>query len=319
MTHATDANPAPSSRPLVIQTEHLDAEAAEWLSQRCRLEVCPSEDEPRFGRLLAEAEGLVIRTYTQITPSLLARAPRLRAVARAGVGLDNVDVPACRARGIAVLSTPDANTRAVVEYVTALTLDALRPRPSLPEALPVKEWKLLRERSIAPRQLSDLTLGILGLGKIGTQMARVGAAFNMRVIYHDLLAIPEGSRAGAAPVSRDELLGQADVLTIHVDGRKENRGYAGAEFFARCRPDMFLINTSRGFVIDAGLLAAFLRAHPLAAAALDVHEPEPFDERYPLLGLPNARLTAHLASATKTAHRNMSWVVRDLWEVVKET
>lgn len=314
----TTSTPVSSARPLVIQTEHLDADAAAWLAERCRLEVCPSEDEPRFGGLLAEAEGLVIRTYTQVTRALLARAPRLRVVARAGVGLDNVDIPACQERGVAVLSTPGANTRAVVEYVTALSLDALRPRPSLDRSLPVKEWKLLRERSIAPRQLSDLTLGILGLGRIGSQVARVGAAFNMQVIYHDLLDIPLERRAGATPVSRDELLARADVLTVHVDGRAGNRGYAGAAFFAACKPDVLLINTSRGFVIDVHALAAFLRANPRAFAALDVHEPEPFDETYPLIALPNARLTAHLASATKTAHRNMSWVVKELWEVLNK-
>ncbi|MBC7773635.1 MAG: hypothetical protein H7210_14160 [Pyrinomonadaceae bacterium] len=317
MAQSTSAASPPSPRPLVIQTEHLDVDAAAWLAERCQLEVCPSEDEPRFGRLLAEAQGLVIRTYTQITPHLLARAPRLRVVARAGVGLDNVDIPACQAKGVAVLSTPDANTRAVVEYVTALSLDALRPRPSLDRALPVKDWKLMRERSIAPRQLSDLTLGILGLGRIGSQVARVGAAFNMKVIYHDLLDIPVQKRGGATPVPKDELLAHADILTIHVDGRASNRDFANAAFFAGCRPDVLFINTSRGFVIDVHALASFLQANPNASAALDVHEPEPFDQTYPLIGLPNARLTAHLASATKTAHRNMSWVVRELWDVLK--
>src|SRR5690348_859540 len=121
--------------PLVIQTEHLDPEAAAWLADRCELAVCPSEDEPRFSQLPSRAAGLVIRTYTQVNESLLARAPHLRVVARAGVGLDNVDAAACRARGVTVLSTPDANTRAVVEYVTALMLDALRPRPSVDGAL----------------------------------------------------------------------------------------------------------------------------------------------------------------------------------------
>jgi len=308
------ARTSTTTPPLVIQTEHLDSQAAAWLAQRCSLESCPSENEPRFSELLREAQGLVIRTYTQVTPALLARAPRLRVVARAGVGLDNVDVEACRARGVAVLSTPDANTRAVVEYVTALALDAIRPRPSLTRALPVADWKRLREASIASRQLSDLTLGILGLGRIGSQVARVGAAFNMNVLFHDLLEIPEPRRAGAVPVSRDELLHRSDVLTIHVDGRASNRGCADAAFLAACKHDVLLINTSRGFVVDAHALAAFLRARPNAFAALDVHEPEPFDEHYPLIGLPNARLTAHLASATTTAHRNMSWVVKDLWE-----
>lgn len=308
-----------STRPLVIQTEHLDDAAAAWIAERCRLEVCPSEDEPRFGELLANAQGLVIRTYTQVNEAMLARAPRLRVVARAGVGLDNVDQDACRARGVRVLSTPDANTRAVVEYVTALALDALRPRQRVERALGTKEWKATRDSLIATRQLSDLTLGILGLGRIGSQVARVGAAFNMRVMYNDLAEIPADRRGGATPVPLDTLLAEADVLTIHVDGRASNREYVGADFLGKLKDDILLINTSRGFVIDTAALAAFLRAHPHAAAALDVHEPEPFDHTYPLLGVPNARLTPHIASATRTAHRNMSWVVRELWDVLTTT
>ncbi|MGE3109905.1 MAG: NAD(P)-dependent oxidoreductase [Phycisphaerales bacterium] len=300
----------------VIQTEHLDPDAAAWLARRCQLVVCPSEDEPRFGHLLATADALLIRTYTQVNAALLARAPRLRAVARAGVGLDNVDQDACRARGIAVLSTPDANTRAVVEYVTSLMLDALRPRTRLQRALPTGEWKKLRESLIAPRQLSDLTFGILGLGRIGSQVARVAASLNMRVIFNDLVEIPTPRRCGAAPVPLDALLADADVLTIHVDGRAANRHFVGADFLASLKPDVLLINTSRGFVIDPPALAGFLRAHPAATAALDVHEPEPFDAAYPLLGIPNAVLTPHIAAATTTAHRNMSWVVKDLWHAL---
>lgn len=304
------------SKPLVIQTEHLDSSAAAWLAERCELVVCPSEDEPRFGELLARAEGLVIRTYTQVNDALLARAPRLRVVGRAGVGLDNVDIPACERRGVAVLNTPDANTRAVVEYVTCLMLDALRPRTYLTGAIDTKAWKQMRADLIAPRQLSDLTLGILGLGKIGKQVARVAAAFNMRAIYHDLLEFPASERHGAVPVPREQLFRDADILTIHVDGRPRNHAIIDAHSLAPCKPDVLLINTSRGFVVDNAAVASFLRANPKAVAALDVHEPEPFGPGYPLLNLPNARLTAHLASATKTAHRNMSWVVRELWDVL---
>jgi phosphoglycerate dehydrogenase-like enzyme len=303
-------------RPLVIQTEHLDPVAAAWLGERCELVVCPSEDEPRFGELLGRAEGLLIRTYTKVDRALLARAPRLRAVARAGVGLDNVDQAACAERGIAVLSTPDANTRAVVEYVLALMLDALRPRLFLDHELDVKRWKRAREELVAARQLSDLTLGILGLGRIGSQVARACAALNMRVLYHDIVEIPPARRHGATPVSRDELLRESDVLSIHVDARPTNRGIVNHEFLTRCRTNVLLINTSRGFVVDAPALAAFLMANPEARAILDVHEPEPFGADYPLLAMPNAHLAPHIAAATRTAHRNMSWVVRDLWRAL---
>lgn len=276
---------------------------------------CPSDD-PRFASLLAEADALLVRTYTRVDDALLARAPRLRVVARAGVGLDNVDVPACTRRGVRVVSTPGANTRAVVELVFAFLLDALRPRVFLDRALDPGSWKSLRRELQAPRQLCDLTLGVVGLGKVGSGVARVAAAMDMRVIYHDLLDIPVANRAGAQPVALDDLLARSDVVSLHVDARPGNRHLIGAAQLALCRPDCIILNTSRGFVIDAAALAAFLRAHPGASAVLDVHDPEPFGPDYPLLGLPNAHLAPHIGAATATANRNMSWVVRDLWRVL---
>lgn len=309
-------NPPPPGRPLVIQTEHLDDVCSAWLAERARLERCASDEEPRFSQLLAQAEGLVIRTYTKVDEALLARAPRLRVVGRAGVGVDNVDLAACAARGVTVVNTPAANVRAVVEYVTALLFDAIRPRVFLDRAVDPKHWKTIRSDLIAPRQASELTLGIYGLGRIGSQVARVGAALDMRVIYHDLLDIPPQRRHGAQPVSREELLAQSDVLTIHVDGRRSNRGLINADAFGRMKRNVVFINAARGFVVDPVALADFMRANPEACAMLDVHEPEPFGPDYPLLGIDNVRLSPHLAAATAPAHRNMSWVVRDVWRVL---
>lgn len=305
-----------AARALVIQTENLDEAAAAWLAERCEVVRCAPEEGARFGESLGRAEGLVIRTYTKVDGSMLAKAPRLRVVGRAGVGVDNVDLAACAARGVVVVNTPAANTRAVVEFVTALMLDALRPRTALDHALDVKEWKQVRQGQIAPRQLSDLTLGIYGFGKIGSQVARVGAALDMRVIYHDLVEIPAEIRAGGEPVPRERLLAESDVLTVHVDGRHSNRGLIGVEAFAMMRGGVVFINTSRGHVLDGGPCAAFLRSHPAALALLDVHEPEPFGPDYPLLGLPNARHFPHIGAATASAHRAMSWVVRDVWRVL---
>ena len=301
--------------PLVIQTEHLDPAAAAWLAERCRLEYCPSED-PRFAGLLPQADALLIRTYTQVNEALLSKATKLRAVARAGVGLDNVDQEACKKRGIAVLSTPGANTRAVVEYVFALIADALRPRVYLDRPLDAGPWKQARADLIASRQLSDLTLGILGLGRVGSGVARVGVAMDMRVLYNDLLEFPPERRFGATPVSFDELVQRSDILTLHPDGRASNRHLLSAAALARCKADVLIINTSRGFIVDSEALAGFLRERPRAMAMLDVHDPEPFGPDYPLLDLPNCRLAPHLAAATRTAHANMSWVVRDLWDVL---
>lgn len=298
-----------------MQTEHLDAAAAAWLGQRCRLEAIGSDD-PAFSARLAEADALVIRTYTRVDEALLARAPRLRVVGRAGVGLDNVDLPACARRGVAVVSTPDANTSAVVEYVVALMLDALRPRLFLHRAVAPGRWKGLRRELQARRQLCELTLGVYGLGKIGARVARVAGALGMRVIYHDLRAIEPAQRHGAEPVSRADLLGASDVLTVHVDGRGANRGLLDADAFGRLRGDVVFVNTSRGFVVDPLALAEFMIAHPAACALLDVHEPEPFDATYPLLDIANVHLAPHIASSTDLAQANMSWVVRDVWRVL---
>jgi len=303
------------SKPLVLVTEHLDDAALQWLASRCQVERV-GYDTPEFPARLGHADALVIRTYTKITPDLLAASPRLKVVARAGVGLDNVDLAACAARGVAVVHTPDANTRAVVEYLFALLLDATRPRAFLDGPLEAARWREVREELKARRQLCELTLGIYGLGRVGSGVARAAAGFNMRVLYHDLLDIPPAGRFGAEPVPRDKLMEEADVLSIHVDGRRSNRGLVNADAIGRLKSDVLLINTSRGFVVDTLALADFMLAHPAACAMLDVHEPEPFDATYPLVEIPNIHLAPHIASATTLAHASMSWVVKDVWRVL---
>lgn len=303
-------------RPLVVQTETLDETCRDWLRERCDVVAASPEDGPAFDDLLSRADGLLVRTYTRVTPALLARAPRLKVVGRAGVGLDNIDVAACRERGVEVVFTPDANTRAVVELVFAFMLDAWRPRAYLDRAQPMSEWKSLRSSLIAPRQLAGATLGILGFGRVGKAVARVGAAFDMRVLYNDLLEIPQADRNGAEPVSVEKLFRRADILTVHIDNRPGNRRFVDREKLALLPPGAMFINASRGFVVDELALAQWLMMDHAAMAMLDVHEPEPFGDDYPLLGLPNAKLTPHIGAATAMAHRNMSWVVRDVWRVL---
>ncbi|MBX3377643.1 MAG: hypothetical protein KF678_11650 [Phycisphaeraceae bacterium] len=304
------------TKPLIIQTEDLDPLPAAWLRERADLIHCSHTDLPRFHDLLARAEGLIVRTYTRVNDELLSRAPHLKVVARAGVGLDNIDIPACRARGVEVVHTPGANTRAVVEFVAALLLDALRPRLFIDRPLPLQDWNRLRKELNAPRQLCDLTIGIYGFGRIGREIARLAAALNMRALYTDLLDIPEPARAGATPVPPDRLLRESDIVTVHVDERPSNRHLLNAAAFALLKPDAVFINTSRGFVVDHAALAGFLKANPGAQAMLDVHDPEPVEATNPLLGLPNAHLSPHIASATDHAKREMSWVVRDVWRVL---
>jgi D-3-phosphoglycerate dehydrogenase len=165
--------------------------------------------------------------------------------------------------------------------------------------------------------MDERTLGILGLGRIGSRVAQVARAIGFQVLYHDLRPIDPAARHGAEPVSATGLFERSDVLTLHIDGRPGNRGFVSAALVARTRPHALLLNTCRGFVMDHEALGTFLRANPAAQALLDVHEPEPFTDRHPLLGLPNAHLSPHLASRTRSAMDRMSWVVRDVVAVLR--
>lgn len=305
-----------STDDLVIQTEHLWPAAAAWLAERCQLVAC-SHDSAEFRTLLAKARGLVVRTYTIVNEALLDLAPQLRVVGRAGVGLDNIDVSACRRRGIEVVYTPDANTQAVVEFVICLMCDALRPRTVVDRAVDASEWNRLRAETVASRQMSELTVGILGLGRVGKRVAKVASAIGCQVLYHDILNIDPEQRSGAAPVADEFLFEHSDVITVHIDGRASNRHFVNDRLLRHMKADALFINTSRGFVVDNLSLARFLTDHPQARAMLDVHDPEPFGPEYPLLGLPNATLFPHLASRTETAMQNMSWVVRDVAAVLE--
>lgn len=302
--------------PFVLITEELDPQCVSWLAERCEVKVCP-HTEPRFPDLLSRADALVVRTYTHVTASFLEGAPNLKVVGRAGVALENVDVAACRARDIQVVHTPTSNSRAVVEFVTGVILDALRPREYLDAAPTPAQWHEMRRTLIARRELNEMTLAIWGFGRIGSAMARVGAAMDMKVVYHDIREIPERDRFGAEPRHLDALLAEADLLTIHVDYRASNRHILAQRCLTALKPDAVIVNSSRGFVLDPDALAAHLRKHPGATAIIDVHDPlEPIPADYPLLGLPNAHITPHLASGTRKAKRDMSWVVRDVHRVL---
>ena len=327
-----DAAEAPAARtlpsrydlnmlPRVIITETLDRTCADWLAARTRLERCPYDDDTgRLGRLLAEAEGLVVRTYTRVDEALLAKAPKLKVVGRAGVGLDNIDVAACRVRGIEVVYTPDANSQAVAEYVVALILDAVRPRPTLSKPVDAETFHHLRREEVG-RQLDEMTLGIIGFGRVGKRLGRIAHGIGMNLWVNDLIDEAELRPAVDYPFtfgSLQQVCERSDVVTVHVDGRAENRRLIGAEVLGWLKPECLFINASRGFVVDAPALAEWARRVDAAGgqAALDVHDPEPIPMDYPLYGLRNVRILPHVASRTTTAMRNMSWVVRDVAAVL---
>lgn len=305
--------------PTVIVTETLDDTPARWLAERANLVWCSHEKTAELERLLPAAEGLLVRTYTRVNDALLDQAPKLKVVGRAGVGLDNIDIPACRSRGIQVVYTPDANTQAVVEYVTGLMLDQLRPRTALPPDATDKVFHQLRKTQVGA-QLDELTLGILGFGRIGKRLAQVAHAIGMTVLANDILPEAALRQSTAVPVTfvdKRTLFERSDILTVHADGRAENLGLINADALAQLKPNCLFINAARGMLVDAHALAHWVRANPAAHAILDVHEPEPPPADYPLFSLPNVKLLPHLASRTHRALENMSWVVRDVLAVIE--
>ncbi|MCG3123542.1 MAG: (S)-sulfolactate dehydrogenase [Phycisphaerales bacterium] len=305
-----------SDRPLVVQTEELETRAAEWLGQRCDLVRCEPQKLATLNGELEHAAGLVVRTYTKVNREVLDHMPGLRVVGRAGVGLENIDVDACLERGVQVVHTPDANSSAVAELVMAMLLDAIRPRHYLKAAVSPQDWCGLRCGLRGRRQLCEMTVGILGMGKVGTRVARAVAGLGARVQYHDLIEIPPAQRQGATCVDQHTLLTTSDVVTVHVDARPSNDGLLGDDLLRKLKPDAILVNTSRGPVVVAAALARLLHERPGMTALLDVHDPEPIGPDYPLLACSNALLTPHIGAATELANQKMSWVVEDVWRVL---
>ncbi|MCA9275045.1 MAG: hypothetical protein KDA29_03370 [Phycisphaerales bacterium] len=303
------------SRPTVLITEPIAPAPLAWLCERADTRVldtpAPTPEQ------LASANALIVRTYTRVDEAMLAQAPNLRVVARAGVGLDNIDLDACRARGIPVVHTPEANAQGVVEYITAMMLSTLRPIERLSAPLDQHAWTELRTRAVTPRTVVGSTMGIIGLGRIGSRVARVAQALGMHVRYTDIRAIDEPERCGAQPTDLLTLARECDVISVHVDGRAENRHMLDQSFFEALRPEAVLINAARGFVLDTHAACAFARANPNATLILDVHEPEPIPADSPLWSLPNAILTPHIAAGTREAKEAMSWVVLDVMRVLE--
>lgn len=308
------------NRPIVIVTEGSDPVPLDWLKEQATVvEAAPAD--AAFAEYAARAVGMIVRTYTRVDDALLDRMPALKVVGRGGVGLENIDVAACRRRGVEVVYTPDANTVAVGDYVFGYAVQLLRPWNFFrDEVYEPKEFKRIRN-TVRGRQLNELTIGIIGMGRVGRRVGHIAAnGYGMRVLYNDLIDFAAAGNVPPFPataVDKETLLRESDIVTLHVTMRPGNENLIGKAQLASMKPDAIVINTSRGEVLDAAAVADALRAGRLAGVALDVFHPEPPKPDFPLLGLPNVLMTPHLAARTGTALENMSWVVRDVLGVIE--
>lgn len=281
---------------LVVVADPIDAGSVERLrAGPCRV-VDASADPATLPQHLAEAWGLVVRSRTKVTAALLAGAPHLELVARAGVGVDNIDLAATGARGIRVVNAPGAATASVAELTVALCLCLVRGLYPAIVATKSGRW----ERGTHGHELQGRTVGFIGYGRIAREVARRLVPFGVRTLAFD----PFVSRSGdaTAMVGLDELLGAADIVSVHAALTPKNHHLLDAAAFAKMRPGAYLVNVARGALVDETALLAALDAGRLAGAALDVYESEP-PKRPELLGHPRILATPHVGASTEEAQQ----------------
>jgi D-3-phosphoglycerate dehydrogenase / 2-oxoglutarate reductase len=247
---------------------------------------------------LADADGLVVRSAVQADDALLESAPRLRVIGRAGVGVDNIDADAATRRGIVVMNTPGANAIAVAELTIGLMLALGRQLPRANTLLHAGKWE---KKSLQGTELRGKQLGILGLGRVGLEVARRAKAFGMELLGHDPFVAPAVAREnGVRLCTVEELFREADYLTLHVGLTAQTAGIINARTLATMKKNIRIVNCARGELIDDAALVAAIQAGAVAGAALDVFREEPLKDS-PYFGMDNVILTPHIAGSTGEA------------------
>ena len=292
------------SLPVVHVADPLAEDGLVLLRERCDVRVTQGLKEADLAPLLSDVDALIVRSETKVTASLMDRAPRLAVVGRAGVGVDNIDVPAATERGVYVVNAPLGNIVAAAEHAIALALALLRKIPEADRSVRAGEWT---RSKLMGRELRGKTLGLIGIGRVGSEVARRCAAFEMKVIAFDPFASEAGARAaGAQLVELDELFARADVISLHTPLTDQTRGMINASTLAKMKPTAILVNASRGEVVDPQALADALANGTIAGAALDVYPTEPLAADSPIRGAPRTVLTPHIAGSTSEAQVNVA-------------
>ncbi len=291
----------------ILIVDGLDRTAVEILRKGNDVDV---RDLDGKGLLAAipEYHALVVRSRTKVTKEVLGRATRLKVVGRAGVGVDNIDVDEATARKIVVVNAPTASTVSVAELAIGHMISLLRHLPEADRSVKAGKWE---KSKLEGRELFGKTLGLLGSGRIGAEVAKRAQAFGMPVIAYDpYLPKAAASAVGIRLVDKDALFRDADVLSIHAALTPETRGLVSASELAMMRPNAILVNCARGEIVDERALAEALRARKVSGAAIDVFATEP-PSGSPLLEAPNVVFTPHLGASTAEGQSRAGAIVAD--------
>lgn len=294
------------ARPVVLIAEELSPATVEALGPDFDIRYCDGADRAALLAALPEADALLVRSATKVDAEALDVARRLQVVARAGVGLDNVDVRAATQAGVMVVNAPTSNIVSAAELAVALMLAAARHVSPAHAALKNGEWKRARYTGI---ELYEKTVGIVGLGRIGVLVAQRLTAFGMRVVAYDpYVQAGRAAQMGVRLVDLDTLLAEADFMSVHLPKTPETIGLIGAEQLAKAKPSLVLVNAARGGIVDEPALYAALKEGRIAAAGLDVFAQEPCTDS-PLFELENVVATPHLGASTEEAQEKAGLAV----------
>jgi D-3-phosphoglycerate dehydrogenase len=266
--------------------------------------AAPAKDLAAIKKALADSTAWILRSGTQVTAELLEAAPQLKVIGRAGIGVDNIDLEAATRRGVLVMNTPGGNAVSVAEHTFALLLALARRVPAADQSTRAGEW---RKNEFAGFELKGKTLGLVGLGRIGQEVARRALAFEMQVLAHDpFVAAALARDLGVELAPLDDLLARSDFLSLHVTLTPETQHLLNRERLAKCRRGLRILNTARGELVDEAALAEALQSGQVAGAALDVFSGEPPRDS-PLLKLPNVIATPHIGGSTAEAQEEVGW------------
>ncbi|OZA90855.1 MAG: phosphoglycerate dehydrogenase [Azorhizobium sp. 39-67-5] len=266
------------------------------------------KDKDKLAEIIGNYDGLAIRSATKVTPKILEKATRLKVVGRAGIGVDNVDIPAATAKGVIVMNTPFGNSITTAEHAIAMMFALARQIPQADASTQAGKWEKNRFMGV---ELTAKTLGIIGCGNIGSIVAERGIGLKMKVIAFDPFLSPERALdLGVEKVELDDLLARADVITLHTPLTEKTKNVLSAENLARTKKGVRIINCARGGLVDEAALRAALDSGQVAGAAFDVFTVEPA-ETNPLFGHPNVVCTPHLGAATTEAQENVALQVAE--------
>jgi D-3-phosphoglycerate dehydrogenase len=286
------------SQPVVLIAEKLAPSVLSVFGDEVEVRHVDGTDRPALLEAVKDADALLVRSATKVDAEVFAASNKLKVVARAGVGLDNVEVPAATARGVLVVNAPTSNIVSAAEHAVALLLAVARRVPAADQSLRAGEWKRSAYTGV---ELNGKTVGVVGMGKIGQLFAQRLAAFGTTLIAYDPYASPaRAAQLGIELVSLDELLSRADAISIHLPKTPETKGLIDAEALKKTKPGVIIVNAARGGLIDEDALAESIRNGHVGGAGIDVFVAEPTTSS-PLFDLPNVVVTPHLGASTGEA------------------